>query len=157
MFLCAMAPIGHSKPISKLRTLKAQHRRRARSVTSSVPVRQFLAIRLWLGPEDSNAMGVNGDQANNGAMDSGAAYVFVRSGTNWSQQAYLKASNTGARDFFGYAVAIDSDTIVVAAPLEGSAAKGVNGNQSDNSAPDSGAAYVFTRSGTAWTQQAYLK
>ena len=45
--------------------------------------------------EDSNATGVNGNQADNSASDSGAAYVFVRSGTTWSQQAYLKASNTG--------------------------------------------------------------
>ena len=47
--------------------------------------------------EDSNATGVNGNQSDNSAVDSGAAYVFVRSGTNWSQQAYLKASNTGAQ------------------------------------------------------------
>ena len=52
--------------------------------------------------EDSNATGVNGNQSDNSAIDSGAAYVFVRSGTNWSQQAYLKASNTGAGDQFGY-------------------------------------------------------
>ena len=44
---------------------------------------------------------MNGDQSNNSASDSGAAYVFVRSGTSWSQQAYLKASNTGAGDRFG--------------------------------------------------------
>ena len=51
--------------------------------------------------EDSSATGVNGNQADNGADASGAAYVFVRSGTTWSQQAYLKASNTGANDNFG--------------------------------------------------------
>jgi hypothetical protein len=107
--------------------------------------------------EGSSATGVNGNQSDNSSLEAGAAYVFVRNGTNWSQQAYLKASNTGAEDFFGYAVAIDSDTIVVSAPLEESAATGVNGNQSDNSAPSAGAAYVFTRSGTAWSQQAYLK
>jgi hypothetical protein len=49
----------------------------------------------------SNATGVNGDQANNLAQMSGAAYVFVRSGSTWSQQAYLKASNTEANDVFG--------------------------------------------------------
>jgi hypothetical protein len=107
--------------------------------------------------EDSNATGVNGNQSDNSATDSGAAYVFVRSGTNWNQQAYLKASNTRAGDLFGISAAVSGDTIVIGAGLESSSATGVNGNQSDNSAPHSGAAYVFTRSGTNWIQQAYLK
>jgi hypothetical protein len=107
--------------------------------------------------EDSNATGVNGNQANNAAQDSGAAYVFVRSGTNWSQQAYLKASNPDPFDLFGIAVGISGDTIVVGAQGESSNATGVNGNQSNNDAPNSGAAYVFVRSGTTWSQQAYLK
>jgi hypothetical protein len=94
--------------------------------------------------EDSNATGVNGDQSNNSAIDSGAAYVFVRSGTTWSQQAYLKASNTGAGDSFGGSLAVSGDTVVVGAFFEDSSARGVNGNQSSNSATDSGAAYIFT-------------
>ena len=107
--------------------------------------------------EDSNATGVNGNQSNNSSTDSGAAYVFVRSGTSWSQQAYLKASNTGGNDNFGRGVAAAGDALVVGAYLESSSATGVNGNQSDNSANGAGAAYVFVRSGTNWTQQAYLK
>src|SRR3989454_4439791 len=107
--------------------------------------------------EDSNATGVNGNQTNNSATDSGAAYVFVRDGTNWVQEAYLKASNTGASDRFGLSVAISGDTVVVGAIYEASNATGVNGNQGNNSATDSGAAYIFVRSGTNWTQQAYLK
>ncbi len=107
--------------------------------------------------EDSSATGVNGNQSDNSAGDSGAAYVFVRKGTNWVQQAYLKASNTGANDAFGSTVAVSGDTVVVGAQGESSNATGVNGNQSDNSAADSGAAYVFVRSGTNWVQQAYLK
>ena len=107
--------------------------------------------------EDSNATGVNGNQSDNSAVDAGAAYVFVRSGTTWSQQAYLKASNTGAGDCFGCSVAVSGDTVVVGALGEDSNATGVNGNQSDNSAADAGAAYVFVRSGTTWSQQAYLK
>jgi hypothetical protein len=100
---------------------------------------------------------VNGDQADNTASAAGAAYVFVRSGTVWTQQAYLKASNTGAADQFGGSVAIAGDTVVVGAFSEASAATGVNGNQGDNSASGAGAAYVFVRSGTVWSQQAYLK
>ena len=107
--------------------------------------------------EASNATGVNGNQSNNSIPNSGAAYVFVRSGTNWSQQAYLKASNAGAADFFGWALALSGDSLVVVANGEASNATGVNGNQSDNSAVNSGAAYVFVRNGTNWSQQAYLK
>ena len=107
--------------------------------------------------EDSDATGVNGDPNNVWAICSGAAYVFVRSGTNWTQQAYLKASNTGRQDFFGDSVAVSGDTVVIGADGEASNATGVNGNQSDNSIPGAGAAYVFVRDGTNWTQQAYLK
>jgi FG-GAP repeat len=107
--------------------------------------------------EDSNAIGVNGNQTDNSALGSGAVYVFTRSGTTWTQQAYLKASNAEGSDEFGGSVALSSDTLVVGASLEDSNAIGVNGNQADNSALGSGAVYVFTRGGTTWTQQAYLK
>jgi hypothetical protein len=107
--------------------------------------------------EDSNATGVNGNQANNTGDNSGAAYVFVSSGGVWSQQAYLKASNAGQNDHFGFAVAISGETLVVTALLEDSNATGANGNEADNSAADSGAAYVFVRSSGVWSQQAYLK
>ncbi len=107
--------------------------------------------------EDSSATAVNGDQASNGAADSGAAYVFVRSGTSWSQEAYLKASNAEAVDRFGCAVGVSGSTIVVGASDEDSSAAVVDGDQSNNSANEAGAAYVFVRSGTTWSQQAYLK
>lgn len=107
--------------------------------------------------EDSNATGINGNQANNSAVDSGAAYVFVRSGNIWSQEAYLKASNTDGSDWFGSSVAISGDTIIIGAYNESSNATGINGNQTNNLAFGAGAAYVFTRSGTIWSQQAYLK
>ncbi len=107
--------------------------------------------------ETSDANGVNGDQSDNSVDSVGAAYVFVRSGTNWTQQAYLKASNSERRDQFGFSVAVLGDVVVVGAPSEDSDATGVNGNQSDNSASYAGAAYVFVRGGTTWTQQAYLK
>jgi len=107
--------------------------------------------------EGSLATGVNGNQADNSGTNCGAAYVFARKGTNWSQQAYLKASNTAAADYFGWSVSVSGDTVVVGASGEASNATGVDGDQSDNSANQSGAAYVFVRSGTNWTQQAYLK
>jgi hypothetical protein len=121
--------------------------------------------------EDSNATGVNpplsgasGTQADNSAGDSGAAYVFKRNAGVWSQQACLKASNTGAGDNFGLSVALDGPMIVVGAQRESSTATGVNapvnggvGTQSDNSADGAGAAYIFTHNGSVWSQEAYLK
>ncbi len=84
-------------------------------------------------------------------------YVFVRDGTNWTQQAYLKASNTEALDFFGLSVAISGETVVVGAPRESSRATGINGDQNNNGVLKAGATYVFQRRGTNWSQQAYLK
>ena len=109
--------------------------------------------------EDSNARGINGNQANNDAEDSGAVYVFARAGGTWMQQAYVKSSNSDAGDQFGWAVTLsdDGNVMVVGAPTEQSNARGVNGNQADNSSANAGAAYVFTRSGSTWSQQAYLK
>jgi len=109
--------------------------------------------------ESSNARGINGNQNDDSAYNSGAVYVYARNGANWTQQAYVKASNTGGGDRFGNAVALSADgnTLAVAAYFESSGAKGVNGNQADDSIPQAGAVYVFTRAGTAWTQQAYIK
>ncbi len=107
--------------------------------------------------ESSKATGINGIETDNSVVQSGAVYVFTRSGTTWSQQAYVKASNTGAGDGFGRAVAISGDTMVVGARGEGSKATGIDGNQADNSAGGAGAVYVYVRSGTAWSQQAYVK
>ncbi len=80
--------------------------------------------------------------------DSGAAYVFVRSGTVWSQQAYLKASNVGAIDNFGVSVGVSGDTIVVGS---------FNEDGDGDSTLGSGAAYVFTRTGTAWSENGILR
>jgi hypothetical protein len=109
--------------------------------------------------EDSNAIGVGGDQTDNSLADAGAVYVYSRSGSTWVQQAYVKASNTGADDNFGNSVALSADgnTLAVGAPWEDSNAIGVNGNQANNLSPGAGAVYVFSRSGSTWVQQAYVK
>ena len=111
--------------------------------------------------EDSIATGIGGNQADNSCDGAGAVYVFVRDGQNeWSQQAYVKASNTNANDVFGDGLALSGDgsTMAVGASLEASSATGIGGNQSDNSAPNAGAVYVFVRNGqNEWSQQAYLK
>lgn len=107
--------------------------------------------------EDSGSGGINGSQLDNTAPGAGAAYVFVRQGGSWVQQAYLKPAQPHGWDLFGAAVAIAGDTIVIGANREDSAATGVDGNPADQSASRSGAAFVFKRSGSTWTQQAYLK
>jgi len=109
--------------------------------------------------ERSAAVGIGGDQADNTDPYAGAVYVFTRSGTLWSQQAYVKASNTGSYDYFGYHVALSANgsTLAVSAENEGSGATGIDGDQADDSVSGAGAVYVFTRSGTTWGQQAYVK
>ncbi|HET8759591.1 MAG TPA: cadherin-like beta sandwich domain-containing protein [Nitrospiria bacterium] len=109
---------------------------------------------IW---EDSGTTGVNGDDTNDAIGDSGAAYVFVRNSNAWMQQAYIKASNPGVLDAFGYSLALERDTLVVGARNEASNATGVNGDQTNNAMPYSGAAYAFMRNGATWSQQAYLK
>jgi hypothetical protein len=113
--------------------------------------------------EKSSATGVDGNQAENTFNTYGAVYAFTRSGGTWVQQAYLKASNTNADmedDFFGHSLAISGDgqTIAVGAKHEDTLSTGINGNQySTSDFRDTGAVYVFARSGNTWVQQAYVK
>ena len=74
--------------------------------------------------------------------DAGSAYVFVRTGTAWTLEQELLASDAAAGDSFGTSVSLSGDTVVVGAPVA-DAAGGV----------DAGAAYVFVRSGAAWAEQ----
>src|SRR5258705_4712778 len=109
--------------------------------------------------ESSAAKGINGKGATDAGQSSGAGYIYTRNGAGWAEQAYIKASNPDADDQFGYGVGLSADgnTLVVSAPYEDSGATGVNGNQPDNSVENSGAVYVFSRTGSTWSQQAYLK
>jgi len=146
-----MLPPGANKPILRLPIRTPATFLEGRWRCPATP-------RWWeAGRESSNATGVDGDETNNTAASAGAAYVFTANGTTWSQQAYLKASNTDAVDTFGSSVAVSGDTAIVGASLESSSATGVNGDESDNSAGGAGAAYVFVRNGITWSQQAYLK
>ncbi|MDH5426340.1 MAG: FG-GAP repeat protein [Gammaproteobacteria bacterium] len=113
--------------------------------------------------EDSDATGVGGNEGNvNAFLNSGAAYVFIRTGSAWAQQAYIKASNTNRDDYFGFSVALSGsgNTLAVGAYLEDSAATGINDTVvggADNNMFSAGSVYVFSRSGAAWSQQAYVK
>jgi hypothetical protein len=92
---------------------------------------------------DTLVVGANSKEA--AGNYSGAAYVFVRSDARWELEAKLIPDDAAALQFFGWSVDIDDDTIVVAAP--GDSRNGLY----------SGAAYVFTRNGSTWNQQAKLK
>ncbi|HSX95610.1 MAG TPA: integrin, partial [Hydrogenophaga sp.] len=95
------------------------------------------------------------DPLDNSGASNGAVYVFTRSGAAWQQQAYLKASVTDPHDAFGTSLALSADglTLAIGVPNEDSTST----DPLDNSGASNGAVYVFTRSGAAWQQQAYLK
>ncbi len=119
---------------------------------------------LAVGAKAEASDGINGDDKNNNQPGSGAVYVFIRSGANWIQQAYLKPSKTNANDNnFGIVVALSADgnTLAVAARNESGNATGINSTPVKNdftTKKNSGAVYVFTRSGTTWsTQETYIK
>lgn len=79
-----------------------------------------------------------------GGLNAGSAYVYVRTGGLWTQQAKLTAPDASQSDFFGYSVAVSGDTVVVGAL------------QADEYGTDAGLAYVFVRAGGVWTHQATL-
>jgi hypothetical protein len=92
---------------------------------------------------DTIVVGAVGDDLTPGGTNAGSAYVFVRSGVVWTQQAKLTAADASVADFFGRSVSISSNTVLVGAS-----------NKSTTAGVQSGAAYVFTRAGTVWSQQA---
>jgi len=109
--------------------------------------------------EASIATGIGGDQANDSAAGAGAVYVFRRAAGIWTQEAYVKASNTDPGDLFGRALSLSSDgsMLAVGAPAEDSNATGIGGDQTSDGETNAGAAYVFRRTGTSWAQEAYIK
>ena len=115
------------------------------------------------GGDDSNQTTItNGTSASSddSNANSGAVYVYKRTGTSWAQEAYIKAANNDASDFFGSSVSISGDTLAVGAYREDSNQTTItNGTtaSSDNSNASSGAVYVYKRTGTSWVQEAYIK
>lgn len=87
------------------------------------------------------------------AIDDRHAHYPIMIDPSWTQQAYLKASNTGNQDTFGYSVALSGDTLVIGAPQE----DGDGTGPANDDMSGSGAVYVFVRDGNSWRQQAYLK
>jgi hypothetical protein len=110
-------------------------------------------------PNDSEAgdsfgrsVSIDGDTAIIGASESddigsysGSAYIFIRDGGAWIQQAKLLPDDGEAWDLFGLSVSIDGDTVII----------GATGDDNDGSGP--GSAYVFERTGVEWIQRAKLR
>ena len=109
--------------------------------------------------ESSNAVGINGNEANTSANYAGAVYIFSDNNGSWSQEAYIKASNTKADQRFGDGIYLSGDgtTLAVGAPLEKSNATGVNGIQTNTSLNYAGAVYIFRNENGQWSQEAYIK
>jgi hypothetical protein len=126
---------------------------------------------LVVGAPGEDSRGTNVDsplQQDNSISGAGAAYVFVRNGTQWIQTAYLKASNPAASAIalagshsFGHFTAIsgDGNEIAVTASGEASGSRGVNGSQAQNFSryARAGAVYMFRQSASTWTVDGYLK
>ena len=93
---------------------------------------------------DDDTMVVGARFANGTGTNQGSAYIFIRSGDSWTQQAELPAPDAADFDHYGQSVGIDGDTVVIGSPLD------------NDPVPNQGSAYVFVRSGTTWTQQAKL-
>ncbi len=115
--------------------------------------------------EDSADVGINGNQQDNTADNSGAVYVFTRNNSTWEFQAYLKASNTSSFAAFGSSTSLsgDGNRLLVGAIGDTSFSPGINGDQNNNAIVDGiplggpGAAYLFTRVLDTWSQTAYIK
>jgi hypothetical protein len=104
------------------------------------------------GDRFGRSVGISGDYAivgasheDTGGENAGAAYVFKRDGTSWAEQAKIQASDKQPTDEFGRSVAISGDYAIVGAYLE------------DTGGDKAGAAYIFKRDGTSWTQQAKIQ
>jgi hypothetical protein len=101
---------------------------------------------------DGNTVIVGAEGEDTGGGDAGAAYIFTRSGTTWTQQKKIQASDKQGGDGFGYSVAIsgNGNTAIVGASGEDTVV-------GTNTIYDTGAAYIFTRSGTTWNEQQKIR
>lgn len=103
---------------------------------------EFAIIGAGLDDEDENG--------GNTLTDAGSVYSFVRSGSTWTQQQKIVASDRGAGDQFGIRIAIDGDYAIIGANLEDEDASG------GNTLTNAGSAYIFVKNGNTWTQQQKL-
>ena len=109
--------------------------------------------------EDSGSFGIDGDPSDNSAEDSGASYVFVQENGVWMQEAYLKPSSGEAGDLFGRSLGLSftGDRLFVGAPGQDEGGPGVDVDRVETSFADSGAAYVFQRQQSVWSEANFVK
>lgn len=96
--------------------------------------------------EDGPAQGIGGEQGNSATTwNTGAVYLFASVEGAWAETAYVKAANPQTDSLFGHSVALDAsgDTLAAGAVNENSASTGVGGDQTDQSAADAGAVYLY--------------
>jgi FG-GAP repeat len=112
---------------------------------------------------DGNTLAVGAPNDASGSDYTGSAHIFSRAGGQWQETSVLRSPNAvapGQSGAFGQALAFSGDgaTLVVGAPLDGSRAAGVNPPAPDAAlAYHAGAAFVYARGGTGWSQVAYVK
>ena len=111
---------------------------------------KLTALDAAASDQFGKSVSISGDTAIVGVElddgSTGSAYIFVRSGTTWTQEAKLTASDAASFDQFGTSVSISGDTVIVGARFD----------EVSTADSASGSAYVFTRSGTTWTEVAKL-
>ena len=114
----------------------------ARLTASDLQDGDFFGVSVAMS-SDGTRVAIGASSEDGAGANRGAAYVFTRSGTTWSEEQKLTASDTSDGDFFGSALDINSDgsTLIVGTVGE------------DGSGSDRGAVYVFTRSGVTWAQE----
>ncbi len=130
-----------------------------RSGNTWVQQQKIVASDRAAGDYFGISVAINGDHAivgaylededwagGNTATSAGSAYIFVRSGSIWTEQQKIVASDRGAFDYFGRSVAISGDYAIVGANNEDPVAAG------GNPVANAGAAYIFYQSGSTWTQ-----
>ena len=141
-FILASTAISVSAP-AHAQTLNTLYPPLAAITASDGAVNDQLGASVALDG-DTMAVGAPSDTVGTNSGQ-GSVRVYVRSGSMWTLQATLTASDGAASDAFGWSVAIDGDTIAV-------------GVRSDDvgTNPNQGSVRVFTRSGTTWTAQAAL-
>lgn len=146
--------------------LKASNNTSGDAFGCAVAIDGNFAVVGACGEDSNTTVVINTDGAaapDNALMNAGAAYIFKRDASgNWIQDAYLKASNAGNSDEFGYAVTISGSFVAVGVPSEDSNQTTITNTNStassNNTAPSAGAIYVFTRDSNGdWYQDAYLK
>jgi len=115
---------------------------------AQLPESKIVASDAATGDNFGRSVAISGDYAiagapydDDGGTNSGSAYIFKRSGTEWSQEDKIVASDPAANDVFGISVAISGDYAIVGA------------HNDDDGGSSSGSAYIFKRSGTEWSQE----